>query len=232
MTYKLAICDDESTVIEYVSSIVTDWASEYHHDIQLRIFSSAENFLFSYEDENDYDILLLDVEMGQMDGVSLAKSIRKNNDTVQIVFITGYSDYIAEGYEVSALHYLMKPVKKEKLFEVLNRATEKLEKNERMLTLLHSGEMLRIPLHEIAYIDVNGNYITLHGKKDYTIKKTLGEIQRELDERFYKVGRSCIVNLNMVQRVTKTDCYLSDGSILPLPRGAYEPLNRAIISFS
>ena len=232
MTYKLAICDDESTVIEYVSSIVTDWASEYHYDIQLRIFSSAESFLFSYEDENDYDILLLDVEMGQMDGVSLAKSIRKNNDTVQIVFITGYSDYIAEGYEVSALHYLMKPVKKEKLFEVLNRATEKLEKNERMLTLSHSGEMVRIPLHEIAYIDVNGNYITLHGKKDYTIKKTLGEIQKELDERFYKVGRSCIVNLNMVQRITKTDCYLSDGSILPLPRGAYEPLNRAIISFS
>ena len=232
MTYKLAICDDESTVIEYVSSIVTDWANAYHHDIQLRIFSSAESFLFSYEEENDYDILLLDVEMGQMDGVSLAKSIRKNNDTVQIVFITGYSDYIAEGYEVSALHYLMKPVKKEKLFEVLNRATEKLEKNERMLTLLLSGEMVRIPLHEIAYIDVNGNYITLHGKKDYTIKKTLGEIQKELDERFFKIGRSSIVNLNAVQRVTKTDCFLSNGTSLPLPRGAYESLNRAIISFS
>ena len=120
----------------------------------------------------------------------------------------------------------------EKLFEVLNRATEKLEKNERMLTLSHSGEMVRIPLHEIAYIDVNGNYITLHGKEDYTVKKTLGDIQKELDERFFKVGRSCIVNLNMVQRVTKTDCYLSNGSSLPLPRGAYETLNRAIISFS
>ena len=232
MTYKLAICDDEPSVIEYVSNIVSDWANEYHHDVQLRIFSSGESFLFSYEEESDYDILLLDVEMGQMDGVSLAKTIRKNNDTVQIVFITGYSEYIAEGYEVSALHYLMKPVKKEKLFEVLNRATEKIEKNERILTLSLSNEMVRIPLHEITYIDVNGNYITLHGKQDYTIKKTLGEMQKELDERFFKIGRSCIVNLNMVQRVTKTDCYLSDGSKLPLPRGSYEPLNRAIISFS
>ena len=232
MQYKIAICDDESSVIEYVSSIVTDWGSQSGHTVILRTFSSAESFLFSYEDENDYDILLLDIEMGKMDGVSLAKTIRKKNETVQIVFITGYSEYISEGYEVAALHYLMKPVKPEKLFEVLNRATEKLEKNERMLTLTLSGEMVRIPLHEIAYIDVNGNYITLHGKEDYTAKKTLGDIQKELDDRFFKVGRSCIVNLNMVQRVTKTDCYLSNGSSLPLPRGAYESLNRAIISFS
>ena len=232
MNYKIAICDDETSVIEYVSSLVTEWETESGHSVVLRRFSSAESFLFSYEDENDYDILLLDIEMGEMDGVSLAKAIRKKNETVQIVFITGYSEYIAEGYEVAALHYLMKPVKPEKLFEVLNRATEKLEKNERMLTLTLSGEMVRIPLHEIAYIDVNGNYITLHGKEDYTVKKTLGDIQKELDERFFKVGRSCIVNLNMVQRVTKTDCYLSNGSSLPLPRGAYESLNRAIISFS
>lgn len=232
MTYKIAICDDEASVIEYVSSIVTYWGTESGHTIVLRSFSSAESFLFSYEDENDYDILLLDIEMGQMDGVSLAKTIRKKNETVQIVFITGYSEYISEGYEVAALHYLMKPVKPEKLLEVLNRAAEKLEKNERILTLSLSGEMVRIPLHEIAYIDVNGNYITLHGKEDYTIKKTLGEIQKELDDRFFKVGRSCIVNLNIVQRVTKTDCYLSDGSILPLPRGAYEPLNRAIITMA
>ena len=232
MTYKIAICDDESSVIEYVSSIVTDWETKSGHNVVLRTFSSAESFLFSYEDENDYDILLLDVEMGEMDGVSLAKAIRKKNETVQIVFITGYSEYISEGYEVAALHYLMKPVKPEKLFEVLNRATEKLEKNERILTLSLSGEMVRIPLHEIAYIDVNGNYITLHGKEDYTVKKTLGDIQKELDERFFKVGRSCVVNLNMVQRVTKADCYLSNGSSLPLPRGAYESLNRAIISFS
>ena len=81
----------------------------------------------------------------------------------------------------------MKPVKKEKLFEVLNRATEKLEKNERLLTLELSGEMVRIPLHEIRYLDVNANYVTIHGKKDYTIKKPLGEMQKELDERFLRL---------------------------------------------
>lgn len=63
--------------------------------------SSAESFLFCYDEESDFDILLLDIEMDGMDGVSLAKKLRESNETVQIIFITGYSDYIAEGYEVA-----------------------------------------------------------------------------------------------------------------------------------
>ena len=80
-------------------------------------------------------ILLLDIEMGGMDGVTMARKVRQADDAVQIIFITGYSDYIAEGYEVEALNYLMKPVDEEKLFSVLGRAAEKLRKNERTLTL-------------------------------------------------------------------------------------------------
>ena len=72
--------------------------------------------------------------------------------------------------------------------------------------------------------------MTVHGKQDYTVKKTLGEFETELDERFFRVGRGCIVNLTFIQRVTRTEITLSDGTILPLPRGMYEPLNRAIIS--
>lgn len=100
-------------------------------------------------DENDYDILLLDVEMGGMDGVTLAKKLRQGNETVQIVFITGYSDYIAEGYEVAALHYLMKPVDEQKLFSVLDRAVEKLRKDEKTLTVESGGATVRIPVRQI-----------------------------------------------------------------------------------
>lgn len=92
--------------------------------VQTDSFSSAENFLFYYAEECDYDILLLDVEMGAMDGVTMAKKLRQSNDTVQIIFITGYSDYIFEGYEVAALHYLMKPVKEEKLCKTGNPMTD------------------------------------------------------------------------------------------------------------
>lgn len=168
--------------------------------------------------------------MKDMDGVTLARKIRKSNKSVQIVFITGYSDYIAEGCDVEALHYLMKPLKEDKLFDVLNRAVAKLIQNEKHLLLNLFDEMIRLPLHEISYLDVDRNYVTIHANKNYTIKKTLGEIEKELDERFFRIGRSAIINLKYVSRVTKTDVYLINGIILQLPRGMYDALNRAIIN--
>ena len=89
---------------------------------------------------------------------------------------------------------------------------------------------MRLPFYEIRYLDVRQNYVTVHGKEDYTVKRSLGEFEDELDERFCRVGRAMILNLRFIQRVTKTEVFLSDGTVLPLPRGAYEPLNRAIIA--
>ena len=230
MKVNFAICDDSVVDSNYVKKLVTQWANDKKYQVNIDIFSSAEAFIFHYVENKEYDVLLLDIEMGNMDGVTLARQIRKSNKSVQIVFITGYSDYIAEGYDVEALHYLMKPLKKEKLYDVLERAVNKIMQNEKQLVLNTFDEMIRIPLHEIIYIDVDRNYVTVHSNKDYTVKKTLAEIEKELDERFFRIGRSAIVNLKYISRVTKTDVYLNNGIILQLPRGIYEALNRAIIN--
>ena len=226
--YRIAICDDSRADAEYLSALVREWAQG--QAVQLQLFPSAEAFLFQYEEEKDYDLLLLDIEMGQMDGVSMAKAVRRENESVQIVFITGYSDYIADGYDVGALHYLLKPVKKEKLFEVLDRAAERLRKNERFLLLERGGIRVRVPFYEIRYLEVQQNYVTVHAKEPITVKKTLGEFEKELDERFFRLGRSYIVNLSCVRRIGKTEVTLSDGSVIPLPRGQYDALNRALIA--
>jgi len=228
--YKIAICDDSDTDRQYVFNMVDRWVAGAGYVVHTDTFTSAENFLFHYAEESDYDILLLDIEMGAMDGVTMAKQLRKNNDTVQIVFITGYSDYISEGYEVAALHYLMKPVKEEKLCSVLNRAVEKLSKNEKVLNFEIGGEMTRVPVYQIRYADVLGNYVTIHALSDIKVKMTLGELEKQLDERFYRVGRSTVINLTQISRVTKTEIKLSDGTAIPLPRGAYDGINRAIIN--
>ena len=230
MKYKIAICDDSDADRQYVLNMVHAWAASIGHVVHPNTFTSAENFLFRYAEESDYDILLLDVEMGAMDGVTMAKQLRRNNDTVQIVFVTGYSDYISEGYEVAALHYLMKPVKEEKLCSVLDRAAEKLSKNEKVLNFEPGGEMVRVPICQIRYADVFGNYVTIHALSDITVKMTLGELEKQLDERFYRAGRSTIINLTQISRVTKTEIKLSDGTAIPLPRGAYDGINRAIIN--
>lgn len=230
MKYKVAICDDSDADRRYIMNMVRSWASAAGHEVQIDGFPSAESFLFRYAGESDYDILLLDIEMGAMDGVTMAKELRKSNDTVQIIFITGYSDYISEGYEVAALHYLMKPVNEEKLCLVLDRAAEKLAKNERVLNFEVSGEMVRVPIYQIRYADVIGNYVTVHAQTDVTVKMTLGELEKQLDERFYRVGRSALVNLTQISRVTRAEIRLNDGTAIPLPRGAYEGVNRAIIN--
>lgn len=230
MAYHVAICDDSIADSAYISDMLNIWANDRGISVQTKQFSSAENFLFHYAENKTFDILLLDIEMGEMDGVTMAKRVRQDNKTVQIIFITGYSDYIAEGYEVDALHYLMKPVSREKLFAVLDRALEKRKQNEHCLNLELSGEMVRIPFYEVRYLDVHQNYVTIHAKQEYTIKRTLGDFEKELDNRFCRVGRAIILNLEYIRRVTKTEVYLSDGTALPLPRGAYKPLNQAIIA--
>lgn len=230
MELRIAVCDDAEEDRTYVSGLVKDWAAQAGHQAEITAFSSAESFLFRYAEDKNWDILLLDIEMGAMDGVSLAKRVRKDNEAVQIVFVTGYSDYIAEGYEVAALHYLMKPLDENKLFSVLDRAAEKLQKNEKVLHLELSGEMVRLPVHHIRWAEVSGNYVTIHALQDYTVKMTLGQLEKELDERFFRVGRSAIVNLTQISRVTKGSIKLSVGDSIPLPRGAYEAVNRAIIA--
>lgn len=229
MNYKIAICDDVAADRRFIADMVNDWSQQRGYIAKIDNYTSAENFLFNYAD-HDYDILLLDIEMDDMDGVTLAKKLRKSNDTIQIVFITGYSDYIAEGYDVMALHYLMKPVKEEKLFEVLDRAVDKLAKNEKTINLDAKGEMIRLPIYQIRYAEVFGNYVTIHAIDKITVKMTLGELGKMLDERFYRVGRSVIINLTIIQRVTKDVIKLNDGALIPVPRGAYDGINRAIIN--
>lgn len=110
MHYKIAVCEDSAADQSYIQRLVQHWAADMEHTVQTVLFDSAENFLFHYAAHKDYDILLLDIEMGSMDGVALAKQLRQNDAVIQIIFITGYPDFIAEGYEVGAVHYLLKPV--------------------------------------------------------------------------------------------------------------------------
>lgn len=229
MKYRFAVCDDRPEDARLVARLAAQWGLRTASEVELETFPSAEAFLFRYQEQKDFDILLLDIEMPGMDGVELAKAVRRDNDAVQIVFITGYSDYIAQGYEVSALHYLMKPVDEEKFFQVLSRAVGRLARNEPFLILELPGETVRVPLPEIRYLDVQQNYVTVHAREDYTLKRPLAELEAQLDRRFYRIGRSCIVNLTCVRRVTRTEAELTTGERLPLPRGQYEKLNQAII---
>ncbi len=230
MLLHFTICDDDAGMREFLRAEVSAWAKTCGHTVTVDSFPSAEAFLFEYSENKTVDVLLLDIEMPGMNGMELAKLIRREGAKLQIIFITGYSDYISEGYDVSALHYLMKPVSKEKLFSVLNKAAKLYEKNSKNILLECTDGVFLLPISEIRFIEVAGNYVTVHGGRDYTVKSTLASIEKQLDESFYKTGRSFLVSLDKIRQVTKKEVFLTTGEAVPLSRGVYEKLIGEIIS--
>lgn len=231
MDLRMAICDDEASALEHTRQLAQAWAEQAGHAARIETFPTAEAFLIQYEEDKAFDLLLLDIEMARMNGVALARTVRAQNREIAIVFLTGYADYIADGYDVEALHYLLKPITREKLFPVLDRAVEHLRRNERALLIASQGETVRIPLYEIRYVESRLNYVTVHAAREYRFKMPLKEIEGMLDGRFFRAGRSLLINLARIRRIARGEVELLDGEILPLPRGAYEPLNRAFIEY-
>ena len=231
MNCHIAIIDDNPTDAAYVRLLCEDWARDAGHLPTFHEFPSAEHFLLHAEDLPPFDLLMLDIEMGQMNGIELARRVRERDGRVQLVFITGYPDFIAEGYEVSALHYLMKPVNREKLAHVLDRAAQSLSRRVRTVLLPVGKETLCLPADEIRYAESLGHYMIVHtGGGEYKCRMTAGEAETLLGRGFARCHRSVIAGLRHVARVTKTAVFLTDGTELPLGKGLYDEINRALIS--
>lgn len=232
MALSIAVCDDNETDLQYITGMVNTWAMQGRIPVSVRTFPSAEAFLFHYSEKKDYDILLLDVEMGKLNGIDLAKQIRVQNSRVQIVFITGYPDFIAEGYEVSALHYLMKPVKPEKLGEVLRRAADLSQKERPYLLVSSERETIRLFFDDIYYAESQGHYMFIHTQQtQYRVRMTVSGLLEKLDEGFYRCSRSFVVSLRHICRITKSEIFLENQVSLPLKRGQYDEINKTMIHY-
>ena len=232
MAYRVAIVDDSTTDAKFVQGILNSWADQRQANIQAEVFPSAESFLFRYAEDKDWDILFLDIEMGNMDGVALAKKIRQDNESVQMVFVTGFADYISEGYEVAALHYLMKPVKQDKLFAVLDRAIAVMQKTERVILLPVGGEMLRLPISQVQYVEAFSHTVAIiTGTDTIQVKMPISEVEKLLGEEFIRCHRSYLVGLKHIARLSKTEVILDSGKALPLSRGAAATVHKAFISY-
>ncbi len=230
MDFKIAICDDSAEDRAYLAVLVKKWAAHSGHTVRISEFSSGESFLFHYGSDRCWDILLLDIEMGQMDGVTLAKRIRTDNRRLQIVFITGFPDFMAEGYEVSALHYLMKPVMEEKLLTVLDRAAGNLGKAEKHLCVSFDRQTALLPLSQITYIEAQKQYVAIHTEtREYRMKASLSDTEKQLDEYFFRCQRSFLVNLRYVRRIDRDQVLLTDGTAVPISRGMAQKIGKELI---
>lgn len=229
MKYRIAICDDEQNQIEYITSIVASWSAHEGHGCEIRTFASAEAFLFEYEEDKAYDILLLDVEMKNMNGIELAKRIRKDNNRAEIIFITSHFEFVGEGYEVDALHYLIKPISVEKLTQVLTKAAEKLSVEPPSVVISCEGETVKLYESDILYVESFLHYIVIHTKdNEYKIKENMSVFEKRVSDDFYRIHRSYLVSLKHITRISRTSVNIGNTE-LPLSRGKYDDINRAFI---
>lgn len=227
--YNIAICDDEQNEIESISFVISEWSRHTRCTCHIRSFCSAEAFLFEYEDNKAYDILLLDIEMKNITGIELARRIRKDDSRAEIIFITSHFEFIGEGYEVDALHYLIKPVCADKLKQVLDKAAQKLSAEPPSLVISCDGETVKLYEPDILYVESLLHYIIIRTQtKEYKIKESISSFEQKLSDDFYRIHRSYLVSLKHITRISRTSVHIGRTG-LPLSRGKYDDINRAFI---
>lgn len=218
--YSFAICENEVIQAEWLQSLVEEYAASQHVSIQINIWESAEIFLFHYAENKDVDIILLDIQMNAMTGMEMARQLREQDDSVALLFITGLTDYISEGYSVEAIDYLVKPLKKEKLFQALDRLLAKYPVKEEFLLVEQDDEQIKISRDDILFIEVEGREIKVVMKKQVIfLKNSLQSFSKQLNqEQFVQPYRNVVVNCSRIKRIRKGSLIMDDDSVIPVSR--------------
>ncbi len=233
MRLNIAIVDDEALFRKNIATSVFEWTKKSKISATINEYSSAESFLFAYEEKKDYDLILLDIEMEGINGVEMAKQIRREDETVQIIFITGYPNYMCYGYDVSALHYLIKPVSNKKLFEVLDRALKNTEKDNNRVIFSTDRGVKAVALDTILYAESyshNMHIVTTDGAFD--VRMTISSLAEMLGDEFISTHRSYLVNLSHIVLLSKNDMTLDSGEKIPISRNELKKVHYYFVKYN
>jgi len=229
-TITIAVCDDDREQVQNLRRLLSRWAGDKPFAVTVQEYGSAEEFLFHYPDK-PCSLLLLDIEMRGQNGMELAKNLRKAGDMLPIIFVTGYSEYISEGYDVDALHYLLKPLDFEKLSGVLDKYVRRMGSKSDEILIAGSGGAAHVAADDIAYIEAFGRRTQVH-LADGSIMDCNQGIGRFGEIRgFVQCHRSYLVNLRHVKGIERTLLALDTGGEIPLSRRLYQKVNQAFISY-
>ncbi|MGN0976649.1 MAG: LytR/AlgR family response regulator transcription factor [Faecousia sp.] len=187
-------------------------------------FSSGERLLHWLENHlGELDLVFLDMEMGQLDGIDTARRLRAADDGLQLVFVTAYAHRVFDGYGVGALGYLMKPPKPEQLEDILARAAAALEKDAEKVFLCQSGEVTyRIPLKTIRYFVSDRRRVTCVTQgRSCTFYGKLDQVEQQVGQGFVRIHQRYLVRAGAVDRFSGSEVSLGD-TVLPVSRSCQQ----------
>ena len=231
---KIAVIEDKKPHRDLLVHYLEEWRRGQERSVTVEAFGSGESFWFRYEEERDYDVLILDIQMPGINGMELARRVREADGDIVIVFATGVSDYLEEGYEVEALHYLVKPLSQEKLERCMEKALKR-RRQERFVTV-HGGEgILKISQERINYVEARGRGCCVGRVKvpeELEVRESLSEMESLLEpEEFMKCHRSYLCSIGNIRRIDRGSVEFDDGSSIPVSRRLYQQVNRRFMAY-
>lgn len=216
---KIALCDDELQQRKLLKDILTPWL-----ELQAIPYTYYEydngTALINHYGKVHYDLIFLDIEMPQLSGMDTAKRLREIDDYSIIIFITAYPDYVFQGYEVHAFHYILKPYQKQKIIDVTNGALSKLNDNLLDYLLIPQGSnSYRINLKETLFFSSDKRKLTVHLKNEPPIEYygKLDELASKLPAYFCRIHQRYLINLHYIQVVLEHEVEL-ESYTLPISR--------------
>lgn len=231
---RLAVCDDSIAERTLIVSVIEDFFSKL--DTTCLPFSSGEELVEYISKTNDsIDAIFLDIEMGQMDGMTAAHEVRKALPNVPIIFITSHKELAPDGYEVQAFRFVCKPIDRNKLISALSSLkTHLLSKVS--IVFRHNGEDVIIPLDSILWIESDNNDVRIICEnKTITTRMRLRDAWNELSDistgRFAYSHRCTIVNLSHVKSLSSSQVKLDNGASLMLSRGCEKDLKNQLFEY-
>ena len=225
---RIAVCDDQKNdrqkLLDYLKMELD----------RLRISAEILNFengeaLLSAATKTSFQIYFLDIFMDKTDGVAVARTLRERGIEAAVVFITSSRDYFAEGFEVGAVHYLVKPFKKEDISIALARSLKLVGNAERYIEVTANRERQRILLSELIWAESKDKVCCLHLKsREIRSYIHLDELEEMLDDpRFLRCHRSFLINMDLVARAEKNWFYTIDNAEIPMRQAERAYLRRS-----
>lgn len=207
---KVAIIDDEIKSTDIIESFIKRFGIESDILLITEIWNNPYEFLDT--NISEFDIILLDIEMPGINGIEVARELRKRDSKVVIMFITNMAQYAINGYEVEAIDFVLKPITYSDFYLKLQKAVRYKNKNKDESIVLNTRDLVvNVYLSDIKYIEIKGHYLIYHTiKENYTIRGTLKDLEVYLkDYNFVRSNHWYIVNLKYIEMIEKSHIVIS-----------------------
>lgn len=228
MTINVALVEDDAGYRAELEGFLERYGVESGHRFHIAAFEDGAQITAHYN--AGYDLILMDVEMAVMDGMTAAEKIREQDKEVVIIFITNMPQYVMKGYTVDALDYVLKPVSYFAFSQRISRALERMtRRTRRYITVpIHSG-MVKLDVSQITYVEIINHCLIYHTVKDsYESKGSLTDAAARLEpEHFFRISNCYLVNLEYVDSVQQSDAVVA-GEVLAVSRTRKKPLLDAL----